>query len=36
MKTKTWIKAAGVRAIRTFAQRAAATIGTVVMMNEVK
>lgn len=35
MKTKTWIKAAGMRAIRTFAQTAAATIGTAVLMNEV-
>lgn len=35
MKTKTWLRAAGIRAVRTFAQTAAATIGTAVMMNEV-
>lgn len=37
MKTnfKTWLKAAGVRAIKTFAQTAAATIGTSIVMAEV-
>lgn len=35
MKTKTWLRAAGIRAVRTFAQTAAATIGTAVLMNEV-
>lgn len=37
MKTnfKTWLKAAGVRAIKTFAQTAAATIGTTIVMAEV-
>jgi hypothetical protein len=33
---KTWIKAAGVRAIKTVAQTAIATIGTSVAMGEVK
>ena len=32
---KTWIKAAGVRAIKTVAQTAIATIGTSVVMSEV-
>lgn len=32
---KTWIKAAGVRAIKTVAQTAVATIGTSVAMGEV-
>ena len=32
---KTWIKAAGIRAIKTVAQTAAATIGTSVVMGEV-
>jgi hypothetical protein len=32
---KTWIKAAGVRAIKTVAQTAIATIGTSVAMGEV-
>ena len=32
---KIWIKAAGVRAIKTVAQTAAATIGTAAMMGEV-
>ena len=32
---KTWIKAAGVRAIKTVAQTAIATIGTSVVMGEV-
>ena len=37
MKTnwKTWIKAAGVRALKTVAQTAVATIGTTAVMNEV-
>ncbi|MBE5759652.1 MAG: hypothetical protein E7332_06460 [Clostridiales bacterium] len=37
MKTnfKTWLKAAGVRALKTFAQTAAATIGTSIVMAEV-
>lgn len=34
-KFKTWIKAAGVRAIKTVAQTAIATIGTSVVMSEV-
>ena len=34
-KTKTWIKAAGVRAIKTIAQTAVATIGTSAVMAEV-
>ena len=33
--TKKWLKAAGVRAIKTVAQTAAATIGTAAMMNNV-
>ena len=32
---KSWIKAAGIRAIKTVAQTAAATIGTSVIMSEV-
>lgn len=35
MKWKTWIKAAGVRAIKTVAQTAVATIGTTAVMDEV-
>lgn len=37
MKTnfKSWIKAAGIRAIRTFAQTALATIGTAAMLGGV-
>lgn len=34
-KFKTWIKAAGVRAIKTVAQTAIATIGTSVILTEV-
>lgn len=34
-KTKRWIKAAGVRAIKTAAQTAVATIGTAAVMGEV-
>ncbi len=32
---KTWLKAAGVRAVKTVAQTAVATIGTSAMLNEV-
>ncbi len=34
-KTKVWLRAAGIRALRTIAQTAVATIGTAMMMNEV-
>lgn len=34
-KFKTWLKAAGVRALKTIAQTAVATIGTSAMMGEV-
>lgn len=34
-KSATWVKAAGVRAIKTVAQTAVATIGTSVAMGEV-
>lgn len=34
-KTKKWLKAAGVRAIKTVAQTAVATIGTSAVMGEV-
>lgn len=34
-KTKSWIKAAGIRAIKTVAQTAVATIGTAVVLDEV-
>lgn len=34
-KTKKWLKAAGVRAIKTVAQTAVATIGTTAVMQEV-
>ena len=34
-KTKKWIKAAGIRAIKTMAQTAVATIGTAAAMGEV-
>ena len=33
--TKEWFKAAGIRAVRTTAQTAIATIGTAAVMNEV-
>ena len=33
---KTWLKAAGIRAIKTVAQTAIATIGTSAVMGEVK
>lgn len=32
---KRWLKAAGVRAVKTVAQTAAATIGTAVVLNDV-
>ena len=35
MKTKKWLKAAGVRAIKTVAQTAAATIGTGAVLGDV-
>lgn len=35
MKFKTWIKAAGIRAVKTFAQAAVAMIGTAVVLGEV-
>lgn len=34
-KTKRWFKAAGIRAVKTMAQTAAATIGTAVVMASV-
>ena len=34
-KLKSWLKAAGVRAIKTVAQTAAATIGTAAVLGEV-
>lgn len=34
-KTKTWIKAAGIRAIKTVAQTAVATIGTATVLGGV-
>ena len=34
-KTKEWLKAAGIRAIKTIAQTAIATIGTAVVLSEV-
>lgn len=34
-KTKKWIKAAGIRAIKTVAQTACATIGTTAVFNQV-
>lgn len=33
--SKTWFKAAGIRALKTVAQTAVATIGTTVVLNEV-
>lgn len=33
--TKTWLKAAGIRAIKTVAQTAVATIGTAMVLDEV-
>lgn len=35
MKKYTWIKAAGIRAVKTFAQTAIATIGTSALISEV-
>lgn len=35
MKFKKWIKAAGIRGIKTFAQAAVAMIGTAVVLGEV-
>lgn len=35
MKKTTWIKAAGIRALKTFCQTAAATIGTAAVMGDV-
>lgn len=34
-KTKKWLRAAGIRAIKTVAQTAVATIGTAMVMGEV-
>ena len=34
-KLKSWIKAAGIRAVKTVAQTAAATIGTAAVLGEV-
>lgn len=34
-KTKTWLRAAGVRAIKTVAQTAVATIGTAAIISDV-
>lgn len=34
-KTKKWLRAAGIRAVKTVAQTAAATIGTAAVMGEV-
>ncbi|MCD8097003.1 MAG: holin [Lachnospiraceae bacterium] len=34
-KTRTWLKAAGVRAIKTVAQTAVATIGTAAIISDV-
>ena len=35
MVNKTWLKAAGIRAVKTVAQTAVATIGTAAVMDEV-
>lgn len=35
LKSKKWLKAAAIRAIKTFCQTAIATIGTAMAMNEV-
>lgn len=35
MNVKKWIKAAGIRAVKTFAQAAVAMIGTAVVLGEV-
>ena len=34
-KTKAWLKAAGIRALKTIAQTAAATVGTAALLSEV-
>ena len=34
-KTKQWLKAAGIRALKTIAQTAVATIGTATLMSQV-
>ena len=34
-KTKQWLKAAGIRAVKTMAQTAIATVGTAAMFSEV-
>lgn len=34
-KTKAWLKAAGIRALKTVAQTAAATVGTAALLSEV-
>lgn len=34
-KTKTWLRAAGIRAVRTVAQTALATIGSAVVLTDV-
>lgn len=34
-KTKKWLKAAGIRALKTVAQTAVATVGTTAVMSEV-
>ena len=34
-KTKKWLKAAGIRAVKTMAQTAVATIGTTAVMSQV-
>ena len=33
--TKTWLKAAGIRAVKTVAQTAVATIGTAIVLDDV-
>lgn len=35
IKTKTWLRAAGIRAVKTVAQTAVATIGTAVALGDV-
>lgn len=35
-KTKRWLKAAGIRVVKTMAQTAIASIGTAVMLNDVE
>lgn len=36
VKTKLWLKAAGIRAVKTIAQTAVATIGTSAVLGEVR